>query len=196
MQTETTWKENVWVYGSLIALLLITAAMTGCNDESPGQCMSPGPSADTMHMQREWQDANNFYTNNRIFAEEKYTRCTDASDICEEEYQFQMEIGHWAYMHMVNKIPWQQCGALIYNVVGSPYDPEGYTFEINNDDPDGDGLTNGQEKQMNYNPCEAETYECENDGEADKDRDGLSNMSDPLPECNEDTHLETDVDCV
>lgn len=96
----------------------------------------------------------------------------------------------------VNKIPVRECGAFIYTINGEPGDPD-YSLEVNDEDSDGDGISNLNEYYMGLNPCTPHAFgSCSNDADLDYDADGIPNSEDESPRCNWDDPAEQFSDCI
>lgn len=109
---------------------------------------------------------------------------------CEEYYNEQNDSCHNWYAKRVNKIPLRVCGVRIFGNEGGelPYDENGYQYmNVNEEDFDGDGISNWMEFWMGLNPCTPWSFgQCIDDADLDYDADGIPNGEDEAPICPKD----------
>ncbi len=132
--------------------------------------------------------------------------CLDIRDAAYEECQVYAQENenacHFWYTKRANKIPLRTCDARVFANDGLdslPMDEDGNTyFPIDQEeDSDGDGISNWWEFKMGYNPCTPQSFgACVDDADLDYDKDGIPDGQDPYPICNMKDPGEFQSDCV
>ena len=152
----------------------------------------------TGYMQYEWLQAQGQYDECMIKAEIDYDYCLLTSDgdydECHDWYDATEANCRYWYMVHVNKIPLRYCGVQVYMIENE----DDYTWDVNDNDEDGDGISTWMEYLMGSNVCEYYTWgECStSDYAADYDADGVPNGEDDNPICNEQDPGNAQIDCV
>ncbi len=137
--------------------------------------------------------------------EEKHQGCLDnlyiQKSACEDNLQDDENICRKWHAKRVNKIPLRVCGTRIFDNSngGLPENEDGDLEYImmDEEDFDGDGISNWYEFLMGYNPCSSKSFgSCIDDATLDYDADGIPNWEDPYPLCNMEDPGEYHSDCV
>lgn len=176
-----------------VALILITIIVTGpgCSYEAPGEdCQAP---LSTMTARYEWQQAWMYSIDCQEEAEDVELQCFDRNDPtenCSAQFNLAQRWCTYGWARRANKIPLRECGITVIDILALPNEVEENEPHIrgNEEDYDGDGISNYMEFWMGYNPCTTHSFGCSfpADGTDDYDADGIIDSEDTAPRCNMD----------
>lgn len=180
-------------YAIAILLIVIVATAPGCTNEAPGiECKAP---LSTMTMRHDWGLAWLYSMECQDDAMEQDRWCVENGGTdCGEQFNLdQRWCTYWWATH-ANKIPLRECGITVIDILALPDEVDQNEPHIrgNEDDYDGDGISNYWEFWMGYNPCTPQSFGCDfpRDGTDDYDADGIIDSEDPAPICNMGTDPE------
>jgi len=142
----------------------------------------------TWSMRYEWDRAWDYNLGCQERAENDFDRCLTSEDVsrdCAEEVNLENQWCVYWFARQINKVPLRVCGVSVYNIIGDP-STQDWRLEPNDNDDDGDGVSNYWEFYLGMNPCSQYSYGCDGgqDGTNDFDADGVLDRDDSAPRCN------------
>ena len=205
--THPETKRNLIIAAFAVVILLPVILLTGpaCSNQAPGEeCQAP---LSTMTTRYEWQLAWMYSIECQEDAYDDERWCFDHGDgsyDCADQFRLDQKWCTYWWARMANKIPLRECGITVINILALPDEVAENEPHIvgNEEDYDGDGISNYWEFWMGYNPCTKRSFGCSfpPDGSDDYDADGIIDSEDLGPRCNMDPEhpdpADYGMDCV
>ena len=168
-------------YIGLVGIVMVWTA-TAC--DSNEACYAPSL---TQNLHNEWMGSRQAHTYCIAAARDGWESCSKSeldNYKCQEELDLDVAWCNYYRATSVNNAVAAICCARPFIIEKTPNDENHYLTE-NEEDTDGDGISDYKEFEMGMNPCSRYSHSCEvPDGTLDYDGDGMNDADDDDPTCN------------